>query len=68
MKPSAFLFAKRGTYRWASAASLVETAKLSQVAPYIYIADVLQRMVDGHLAKRLEETLPWNLTPRHAVN
>lgn len=63
-----FAGSDRGAYRWATVASLVETAKLNNIEPYSYIADVLQRMIDGHPANRLDELLPWNWTPQHAVN
>ena len=55
-----FAGSDRGAKRWATVISLVETAKLNQVEPYAYIADVLQRMIDGHPANRLDELLPWN--------
>ncbi len=63
-----FAGSDRGACRWATVASLVETAKLNNIEPYSYIADVLQRMIDGHAANRLDELLPWNWTPQHAVN
>ena len=53
----------QGGKRWATVVSLVETAKHNHVEPYAYIADVLQRMVDGHPASRLDELMPWNWTP-----
>lgn len=49
-----------GARRWATVCSLVETAKLNNVEPDAYLADVLQRMVDGHQANKLDELLPWN--------
>lgn len=55
-----FAGSDQGGKRWATVCSLVETAKLNHVEPYAYIADVLQRMVDGHPANRLDELLPWN--------
>ena len=58
----------RGACRWVTIASLVETAKLNNIEPYGYIAEVIQRMIDGHPANRLDELLPWNWTPQHAVN
>ncbi|OYY83876.1 IS66 family transposase [Reyranella sp.] len=48
-----------GGHRWAVICSLIETAKLNDVEPYAYIADVLQRMIDGHPVNRLDELLPW---------
>ena len=55
-----FAGSDRGARRWAIVASLVETAKLNQVEPCAYLADVLQCMIDGHPANRLDELLPWN--------
>ena len=55
-----FAGSDQGGKRWATVCSLVETAKLNQIEPYAYIADVLQRMVDGHPATRLDDLLPWN--------
>lgn len=52
-----------GGERWAVVCSLIETAKLNAVEPFAYLADVLQRMVDGHPKRRLDELLPWNWTP-----
>lgn len=63
-----FAGSDQGGKRWATVVSLVETAKLNHVEPYAYIADVLQRMVNGHPASRLDELLPWNWTPQHPVN
>jgi len=48
-----------GGERWAVLCSLIETAKLNDVEPYAYLADVLQRMLDGHPVNRLDELLPW---------
>lgn len=50
-----------GGARWATIASLVETAKLNDVEPYAYLRDVLQKMIDGHPASRLDDLLPWAL-------
>lgn len=56
-----------GGHRWAVICSLIETAKLNDVEPYAYIADVLQRMVDGHPVNRLDELLPWAWKARNLV-
>jgi hypothetical protein len=32
---------------------------MNNVEPYAYLRDVLQRMVDGYPANRLDELLPW---------
>lgn len=62
-----FAGSDRGGKRWATVASLVETARLNQVEPTAYIADVLQRMANGHPANRLDELLPWNWKPQNQV-
>lgn len=63
-----FAGSDRGACRWATVASLVETTKLNNIEPCAYLADVLQRMVDGHPANRLDELMPWNCTPQNTVN
>lgn len=57
-----------GGHRWAVICSLIETCKLNGVEPYAYLTDVLQRMIDGHPANRLDDLLPWNWKPDHPVN
>ncbi|MBN9318061.1 MAG: IS66 family transposase [Devosia sp.] len=57
-----------GGHRWAVICSLIETAKLNDVEPYAYIADVLQRMADGHPVNRLDELLPWAWKAGNPVN
>ncbi len=48
-----------GGENWAMIASLIETCKLCGVDPQAYIADVLTRIVNGHLARDIDELLPW---------
>jgi transposase len=57
----AWLFAgsDRGGERAASMYSLIVTAKLNDVDPRAWLADVLCRISD-HPASRLHELLPWN--------
>jgi transposase len=57
----AWLFAgsNRGGERAASMYSLIATAKLNDVDPRAWLADVLARIAD-HPASRLEELLPWH--------
>ena len=38
-------------------ASLIETCKLNGVDPQAYMADVLTKIVDGHLASKLDELM-----------
>lgn len=52
-----------GAARWATIASLLETAKLNGVEPYGYLKDVLERMAAGHPMSRIDELLPWNWSP-----
>ena len=57
----AWLFAgsDRGGERAAAMYSLIVTAKLNDVDPRAWLADVLARIAD-HPASRLHELLPWN--------
>ena len=57
-----------GADRWAIVCSLVETAKLNGVEPFAYLRDILQRMLDGHPASRLDDLLPWNWQPNTPPN
>jgi len=60
----AWLFAgsDRGGERAAAIYSLIATAKLNDVDPRAWLADVLARIND-HPASRLHELLPWNWEP-----
>ena len=42
--------------------SLIVTAKMNDVDPQAWLADVLARIA-GHPAQKLDELLPWNWTP-----
>jgi hypothetical protein len=57
----AWLFAgsDRGGQRAAMLYGLIVTAKLNDVDPQAWLADVLARIA-GHPASRLDELLPWN--------
>jgi transposase len=57
----AWLFAgsDRGGERAAAMFTLIETAKLNDVDPQAWLAEVLRRIND-HPAARLAELLPWN--------
>jgi transposase len=61
----AWLFAgsDRGGERAAAVYSLIVTAKLNNVDPSTWLADVLARISD-HSALRLHELLPWNWKPQ----
>ena len=48
---------------WAILASLIETAKLSDIDPQAYIASVITRIVAGHPQNKLDDLLPWAYAP-----
>jgi transposase len=54
-----FAGSDRGGERAASMYSLIVTAKLDDVDPRAWLADVLAKIAD-HPASRLHELLPWN--------
>jgi transposase len=54
-----FAGSDEGGRRAAAIYTLIETAKLSDVDPLAWLADVLARLQD-HPAKRIDELLPWN--------
>jgi transposase len=63
-----FAGSERGADRAAAMATLIMTAKLNDVDPQAWLADVLARIND-HSVHRLDELLPWNWrkpVPSHA--
>ncbi len=58
-KNALFAGSDGGGENWAVIASLIETCKLGGVDPQAYLADVLTRIVNGHLARDIDELLPW---------
>jgi transposase len=56
----------RGGQRAAAIYSLIVTAKLNNVDPQAWLADVLARIA-GHPAHRIDELLPWNWRPNSAA-
>ena len=54
-----FAGSDRGGQRAAAIYSLIVTAKLNDVDPQAWLADVLARIA-GHPAHRIDELLPWN--------
>src|SRR5690242_21663552 len=52
----------RGGQRAAAMYSLITTAKMNDVDPQAWLADVLSRIAD-HPAQRIDELLPWNWQP-----
>lgn len=61
-----FCGSDRGGQRAAVIYTLIQTAKLNDVDPQAWLADVLARIAD-HPATRLDELLPWNWSPRTAA-
>jgi transposase len=58
-KNALFAGSDGGAEHWATIASLIETCKLIGVEPHAYLADVITRIVNGHLQSGLDELLPW---------
>ena len=54
-----FAGSDRGGRRAAAMYSLIVTAKMNDVDPQAWLADVLARLQD-HPAKRIADLLPWN--------
>ena len=59
-KNALFAGSTGGGQSWAVLASLINTAKLHQLDPQTYLADVLERIVSGRTKiNPLRELLPW---------
>jgi hypothetical protein len=58
-----FAGSDRGGQRAAAMYSLIVTAKMNDVDPQAWLADVLARIAE-HPAHRIDELLPWNWRPR----
>src|SRR6201988_723497 len=67
-KTGLFAGPDRGGERAAAMYTLIATAKLNDIAPQAWLADVLARIAD-HPASRLDELLPWRwkATEDHAA-
>jgi transposase len=61
-----FAGSDRGGERAAVMYSLIVTAKMNDIDPQAWLADVLARIAD-HSASRLDELLPWNWRPLDAL-
>ncbi len=57
-----FCGSDRGGQRAAIIYTLIQTAKLNDVDPQAWLADVFARIAD-HPATRLDQLLPWNWAP-----
>ena len=58
-----FAGSDEGGRRAATIYTLIATAKLNDIDPQAWLADVLDRLPD-HPAKRIHELLPWNWCPK----
>ena len=55
-----FSGSSRGAEAWAILASIINTAKLHEIDPQTYLADVLEKVVSGNIkVNALHEPLPW---------
>jgi hypothetical protein len=60
-----FAGSDRGGQRAAAMYTLIVTAKLNNVDPQAWLADILARIAD-HPAHRIDQLLPWNWQPHSA--
>ena len=68
-KNALFAGSDGGARHWALAMTLIQTAKLNGVDPMAWLADVLERVVDGRTkAHELHTLLPWNWTNLRSSN
>jgi transposase len=58
-KNALFAGCDEGADVWACLASLIETCRLNGVDPEAYLADVLEKLVGGWPASRIDELMPW---------
>ena len=63
-KNSLFAGSDEGAQNWACLASLVETCKLNNVNPQVYLTDLLTRLVNGWPQSRIDELMPWHWAPK----
>jgi hypothetical protein len=49
----------RGDVHWGVIASLIETCKLNAVDPQAWLANVLDRLVNGWPMSKIDELMPW---------
>ena len=62
-----FAGSDEGGRRAATIYTLIATAKLNDIDPQAWLADVLARLLD-HPAKRIHELLPWNWCPQNVAH
>ena len=61
-----FCGSDRGGQRAAILYTLIQTARLNDIDPQAWLADVLDRIA-SHPVSRLDELLPWNWQSKHAA-
>jgi hypothetical protein len=67
-KNALFAGSDGGARHWATAMTLIQTAKLNGVDPMAWLTDVLERVVSGRTkANELHMLLPWNWRSANAV-
>jgi transposase len=64
-----YLFAgsDSGGERAASIYTLVATARLNGLNPETYLRDILAKIAEGHTINRIDELVPWRMTPPAAT-
>ncbi len=62
-----FAGSDEGGRRAAAIYNLIATAKLNDIDPQAWLADVLARLPD-HPARRIHELLPWNWRPQSVAH
>jgi transposase len=62
-----FAGSDEGGRRAAAVYTLIATAKLNDIDPQAWLADVLARLPD-HPARRIHELLPWNWHPQNVAH
>jgi len=67
-KNALFAGADSGGHHWSIIATLIQSAKLNDVEPLAWLANVLQRIVSGQTKRNeLHTLLPWNWKPENEV-
>jgi transposase len=62
-----FAGSDRGGQRAAAMYSMIVTAKMNDIDPQAWLADVLARIAE-HPASKLDDLLPWNWRPANAIS
>ncbi len=63
-KNALFAGADSGGHHWSIVATLIQSAKLNDIEPLAWLADVLKRVVSGQTKRNeLHTLLPWNWKP-----